>query len=159
MRPAARSSPSPSAAQKRASKSASASAPFSRSKRRSRAAESRRNASRTASGVSPSAAQNSANESKTLVVSTPPQSMSSPARASGTERHRLGATGELEHAVPERLEERVVGRPADRALVVALHEDDRLPEGEHGVPADVGHRPPAALLVAGDELGAGRKAL
>ena len=38
--------------------------------------------------------------------------------------------GELDHAVAELLQERVVGRARDRALVVALHEDDRLPQRE-----------------------------
>ena len=63
--------------------------------------------------------------------------------------------GELEHALAERL--RGTGRrcvPGDRALVVALHEHDRLPQRERRVPADVGHRAPGALLVARDELGA-----
>src|SRR3712207_8748500 len=35
------------------------------------------------------------------------------------------------------------GGAADRELVVALHEHDRLPQRERLVPADVGHRPAA----------------
>ena len=40
---------------------------------------------------------------------------------------------------------------ASRALVGALEEDRRLPQRQRRVEAQVGHRPPGALLVAGDE--------
>ena len=45
--------------------------------------------------------------------------------------------GELEHALAEALEVRVVGRAGDGALVVALHEHDRLPQRQRRVPAEV----------------------
>src|SRR5512144_1088111 len=97
------------------------------------------------------------------LVSTPPQSTSSPARsaigARRAERGLLGAPRELHDAVAEGAVERVVRRARDRAAVVALHEDDRLPERERRVPADVAHRPPRALLVARDELRTRREAL
>ena len=50
-------------------------------------------------------------------------------------------------------------RAGDRALVVALHEHDALPQRERRVPADVAHRAPRALLVARDQLGARGEAL
>src|SRR4051795_7116867 len=157
MSPGPRSSASPRCAQKRRSSSSSASLPSSRSKSRSRPSPSLRKAERTVSGASPSASQKALKDSKMFVVRTPPKSTRSPLR--GAKGHRLGALGELDHAVAEALEVRVVGRAAHRALVVALHEDDRLPQRERAVPVHVAHRAPAALLVARDELGALGEAL
>src|SRR6202161_616455 len=74
-------------------------------------------------------------------------------------RDQLGLARHLEDAVAERLQIRIVGRAGDRALVVALHEHDRLPHGERRVPAKVAHRAARALLVARDQLVARRKAL
>src|SRR5688572_28555944 len=148
----------PSTAANRFSNSASSSVPSSRSKSRPRASGSCMNASRTRACSSPSASQKLANDAKTFVVRTPPKSTSSPLRVA-TERRLLGAVRELQDALAEPLEVRVVGGAGDRPLVVALHEHDRLPQRERLVPADVGHRPAAALLVAGDELGAAREAL
>ena len=65
--------------------------------------------------------------------------------------------GELEHALAELLQVGVVGGAGDRALVVALHEHHALPQRQRRVPADVAHRAPRALLVAGDQLGTGRE--
>ena len=62
------------------------------------------------------------------------------------------AARELEHALAERLQVRVVGRAGDRALVVALHEHDRLPQRERHVPVERLHRAARALLVALDQL-------
>src|SRR4051794_29331833 len=157
IRPSARSGSSPRCAQKRRSNSSLASLPSSRSKSSWRPSSSLRKASRTRSGSRPSASQNAANDSKTLVVSTPPKSTRSPLRvATG---HLFGALGQFDDAFAEVLEERVVGRAAHRALVVALHEDDRLPQRKRPVPLHVAHRAPAALLVAGDQLVARREAL
>src|SRR4051794_30270472 len=157
MRPSARSGARPRCAQNRRSKSSLESLPSSRSKSSSRPPSSLRNASRTRSGARPSASQNAAKLSKTFVVSTPPKSTRSPLRVATS--HRLGAVGQLHHPVAEVLEERIVGGSGHRALVVALHEDDRLPQRERAVPANVAHRAPAALLVARDQLVARRKAL
>src|SRR4051794_26882894 len=68
-----------------------------------------------------------------------------------TLRGRQGALGELGHAVLEAIEERVVGRSGQAPLVGTLEEDRGLPQRERRVPADVAHRPPGALLVAGHE--------
>ena len=54
----------------------------------------------------------------------------------------------------EQLEEGVVGRAGEQALVGALEEDRRLPQRERRVPGDVAHRAARALLVARDQLGA-----
>src|SRR6185312_2094116 len=56
------------------------------------------------------------------------------------ERHPLGLAGQLEHALPELLQVRIVGRAGHSALVVALHEHHRLPQSERRVPAQVLHR-------------------
>src|SRR3954467_293802 len=139
------------------SKSSLASLPSSRSKSSWRPCSSLRKASRTRSGASPSASQKAAKLSKTFVVRTPPKSTRSPLRvATG---HRLRAVGQLDDALAEVLEERVVGRAAHRALEIPLHEDDRLPERERAVPAHVAHRASAALLVARDQLVATGEAL
>src|SRR3954453_22203561 len=157
MSPSARSGARPRCAPNCRSKSSLDSLPSSRSKSSWRPCSSLRNASRTRSGSSPSAEQKAGKLSKTFVVRTPPKSTRSPLRvATG---HRLRALGELDDALAEVLEERAVGRPAHRALVVALHEDDRLPQRERPVPAHVAHRAPAALLVAGDQLVADGEAL
>ncbi len=58
----------------------------------------------------------------------------SPARSA---RQLASALGERDDAVAEALQPRVVGRARERAAVVALHEDRRLPQGERAVPADV----------------------
>src|SRR3954452_5836751 len=156
MRPPSPSPSTPSIAAKRRSNSASSTRPHSNSTSRSRAASSWRKRSRTLAASSPSASQNEANEAKRSVVRTPPQSTSRPLRLM---RQRLRALGQLDDALAEALEVRVVGGARLRALEVALHEDDRLPQGEGLVPADVRHRAPGALLVAGHELGAQREAL
>src|SRR4051812_23698836 len=155
----ARSSPSPSAPASPRENSRSSSRPSSSSNSSERALSSSRNASRTCSGSSPSRSQKPANAAKTFVVSTPPKSTSRPLRPSGAKRELLGALGDLDHAVAERLEERVVGAPGHRALVVALHEHDRLPRRQRQVPAQVADRAPAALRVALDHRGARREAL
>src|SRR5437870_1755885 len=80
-----------------------------------------------------------------FVVSTPPQSIRSAGRgcaptssvapacgawpASLAIGDLLGLARELEHTVAELLEVGVVGRARHSALVVALHEHDRLPPG------------------------------
>src|SRR5436190_2056609 len=151
------SSSTPSIAAKRRSNSRSSTRPHSNSINRSRAASSERNRSRTFAASRPSASQNDANEANRSVVSTPPQSVSRP-RLLATGQ-RLRALGQLHDALAEALEVRIVGGARDRALVVALHEHDRLPQRQRLVPADVGHRAPGALLVARDELGAAREAL
>src|SRR4051794_5276194 len=71
----------------------------------------------------------------------------------------LRLLGQLDDAVAERPQVRIVAGAGDRALVVALHEDDRLPDGERHVPAHGAHRAAGALLVAGDEFGPRREAL
>src|SRR4051812_11921575 len=76
-----------------------------------------------------------------------------------SKRELLCLLGQLDDAFAERLQVRIVGRAGDRALVVALHEDDRLPDRERHVPARVAHRAARSLLVAGDELRARREAL
>src|SRR5689334_7079130 len=157
IRPSARSGSRPRCAQKRRSNSASSSLPSSRSKSRSRPSPSLRKAPRTVSGSSSSASQNALKDSKMFVVRTPPKSTRRPLR--GAKGHLLGAARQLDDAVAEALEVRVVGRAADRALVVALHEDDRLPQREGPVPLDVAHRAPGALLVPGDQLRAQREPL
>src|SRR4051794_28924126 len=157
MSPSARSGARPSSSAKRVSNSGSSSLPSSRSNSSSRPSSSLRNASRTRSDDSPSASQNAANDSKMFEVSTPPKSMSSPLRAG--KRHLLRAARELDDALAEPAQERVVGGAGRRALVVALHEDDRLPQRQRAVPADLADRAPRALLVARDELLAGREAL
>src|SRR3954453_22716952 len=157
MSPGPRAGSSPRCAQKRRSNSSSASLPSSRSKSRSRPSPSSRKAERTVSGSSPSASQNALNDSKMFVVRTPPKSTSSPLR--GAKGHLFGALGELDDALAEALEVRVVGRPAHRPLVVALHEDDRLPQRERPVPLHVAHRAPRLLLIARDQLRAHREAL
>src|SRR3954454_2429154 len=154
-----RSSSSPSAAPNCRSKSASSIWPSSRPKSSPRAVSSSRNAWRTKSGSRPSRSQKPANAVNTLVVSTPPKSTSNPRRGLSTEGRLLGALGEHQHALAELLEVGVVGRARDRPLVVALHEDDRLPQRQRLIPADVGHRAAAALLVARDELLARREAV
>src|SRR3954453_8981116 len=157
MSPSARSGARPRCAPNCRSKSSLASLPSSRSKSSWGPGSSLRNASRPRSASSPSAEQKAVKLSKTFVVRTPPKSTRSPLRvATG---HRLRALGELDDALAEVLEERVVGRPAHRALVVALHEDDRLPQRERPVPAHVAHRAPGLLLVARDEVLALREAL
>src|SRR5436190_1883754 len=158
MSPSQRSSPSPRCAPKRRSKSSLASLPSSRSNSSCRPSSSLRKASRARSGSSPSARQKAAKDSKTFVVRTPPKSTSRPRRL-GAKSHLLGPAGELDGAVAEALEEGVVGRAGHGALVIALHEHDGLPQRERPVPADVAHRAPAALLVAGDQLVAGEEAL
>src|SRR3984885_8708644 len=117
------------------SKAASSSWPFSRAINSSRAAESPRKRSRSVSGSIPLATQWALNDTNRLLVSTPPQSISRAERApplalcddSGTERHLLGTARELEHAVTELRQIRVVSGARDRALVVALHEHHALP--------------------------------
>src|SRR3954468_22016115 len=156
MSPSQRSSLRPRWAPKRRSKSSLASLPSSRSNSSCRPSSSLRNASRTRSGSRPSARQNASKDSKTFVVSTPPKSTRRPLSA---KRHLLGTVGQLDDALAEALEEGIVGRAGHRALVVALHEHDRLPQRERAVPAHVAHRAPAALLVAGDELVARQEAL
>src|SRR3954469_9412527 len=148
----------PSSPATRRSKSSGASVPSSRPMSASWTGGSPRKRRASSSGSSPASAQKAANEAKTSVVSTPPKSTSRP-RRSATEGHLLGPLGELEHPFPEALEVGIVGRALDCALVVALHEDDRLPQGQRAVPPDVLHRAPGALLVAADELLAGGKAL
>src|SRR5689334_2993357 len=113
----------------------------------------------SALGSSPSALQNALKEASRLLVITPPQSTSSPRRDSAPIRHVFCPAGELEHALAERLEVRIVGAARDRALVVALHEHHRLPHRERGVPAQLSHRASGALLVARDQLGASGKAV
>src|SRR3954453_1265797 len=158
IRPSARSGARPSSSAKRCSNSGSSSLPSSRSKSSCRPSSSLRNAVRTWSGVRLSASQKALNDSKMFEVSTPPKSTSNPVLAV-TERHLLRAPRQLDDTLAEAAQERVVGRARGRALVVALHEDDRLPQRERAVPAHVAHRAAAALLVARDQLVAGRKAL
>src|SRR3954469_11764692 len=155
--PGPRDASSPRCAQKRRSNSSSSSLPSSRSNSSWRPSPSLRNAPRTVSASSPSASQNALNDSKMFVVRTPPKSTSRPLR--GAKSHRLGALGELDDAVAEPLEVRVVRRAGHRALVVALHEDDRLPQRERPVPLHVAHRAPGLLLVTRDQLRADREAL
>src|ERR1700739_3826401 len=63
-----------------------------------------------------------------------------------------GTARELDYAFAEALQVRVVGRARDRALVVAFHEHDRLPERERDVPVEVVHSTPRAGLVTGDHF-------
>src|SRR2546421_5301861 len=144
-----RSSASPS------SNSDSSMRPSSKANSSSRACSFPRKAPASASGFSPSLSQKALKEASRLVVITPPQSISRPRRGSASIGHRLGLAGELEHAVAELLQVGVVRGAGDSALVVALHEHDRLPHGERRVPAQVLHRAPRALLVALDQLGTG----
>src|SRR3954454_21846711 len=148
----------PSSSATRRSKYSGASVPSSRPISASWTGVASRKRRARSSGSRPASAQKAAKEAKTSVVSTPPKSTSRP-RRSATEGHLLGPLGELEHALAEALEVGVVGRALDRALVVALHEHDRLPQGQRAIPADVLDRAPAALLVAGDELLPGGEAL
>src|SRR3954452_23139875 len=151
------SSGTPSIGAKRRSNSGSSTRPHSNSTSRSRAATSLRKRSRTFAASRPSASQNEAKDANRSVVSTPPQSTSRPRL--GATGHRLRALGKLHDALAEALQVRVVGGAGLRALEVALHEHDRLPQRERLVPADVGHRTSRAFLVARDELRAHRKAL
>src|SRR3954466_921467 len=157
MSPSARSGARPSSSAKRVSNSGSSSLPSSRSKSSRRPFSSLRNASRTRSGDRPSASQNAANDSKMFEVSTPPKSTSSPLRAGKS--HLLRAARQLDDALAEPAQERVVGGAGGRALVVALHEDDRLPQRQRAVPAHLADRAARALLVARDQVGARREAL
>ena len=153
---------SPSSAAKRASNSASLDAPASRSRRAaSRAARvlaEQRRARCRAPG--PRRGRTRANESKTLVVRTPPKSTSRPSRGHAplpcAIRHARSAS--VGHALLEQVEERVVGRAREAALVGALEEDRGLPQRQRHVPAHVGHRAARARLVARDQLLAGREA-
>src|SRR5215218_4213227 len=54
-------------------------------------------------------------------------------------RRRQRSLGELRHTVFEAIEERVVGRAREPALVRALEKDGGLPERERRVPANVAH--------------------
>ena len=56
--------------------------------------------------------------------------------SSAAARQLAGALGELDDALAEAVQPRVVGRAGERAAVVALHEDRRLPQRERAVPAD-----------------------
>src|SRR5204862_1903121 len=156
IRPSAAATPSSWA--RRISNSVSSLRPSSKAKSTPRASGLERKAPASAFGSSPSALQKALKEVIRLVVITPPQSSSSPMR-SATERHRLGLARELEHPVAEGLQIGVVGAAGERALVVALHEDDRLPQRERHVPAQVAHRAAGALLVCGDQPGPRGKAL
>ena len=103
-------------AAKRGSKSSSVIVPLlERRPSRSRAVGSSRKRSRTASGSSPSARQKAANDSKTLVVRTPPKSTSSPCvrQSPCAIRHARSATSGT--PCVEQVEERVVGRARQRA--------------------------------------------
>ena len=115
---------------------------------------SRKSAGQDRVGSRPSSAQKARNEANRLLVSTPPKSSRSRARRSA--RHGRCASRALRRARrrPRRTSFRYGSSvaPDMRALVVALHEDDRLPQRQRLVPADVGHRAPGALLVAGDQL-------
>src|SRR3954471_9750024 len=144
-------SATPSATASRGSKSASSMRPHSKSMSSARASRSPRKRSRSAPASRPSVVQKAANESNRLVVITPPQSSRTALRSPATGK-RLRAPRELHDALAEALQVRIVGGAGHRALVVALHEDDRLPQRERAIPADVGHRAPRALLVARDEL-------
>src|SRR5919201_1149595 len=92
------------------------------------------------SGPSPSGSQNAWKDSKMFEVRAPPKSTSSP--LSGAKSHLLGAPRQLDDALAEAAQERVIGRAAGGALVIALHEDDRLPQRERPVPAHLAHRSP-----------------
>src|SRR3954468_19526135 len=141
----------PRAVDSRGSKSTSSMRPHSKSTSSARASRSWRKRLARISGSRPSSAQKVRNEPNRSPVITPPQSSRTALRSAATGQ-RLRARRELDDALPEALEIRVVGGPGDRALVVALHEDDRLPQRQRAIPADVCHRAPGALLVAGDEL-------
>src|SRR5512133_3040663 len=149
---------SPRAAESRGSKSTSSMRPHSKSTRSVRASRSWRKRLARMSGSRPSSAQKARNEPNRSPVITPPQSSRTALRSAAT-GERLRTLGELDDALAEAFEIGVVGGPGHRALVVALHEDDRLPQRQRAVPADVRHRAPGALLVAGDELLAQREAL
>src|SRR4051812_23731862 len=157
IRPSARSGGSPSSSPNPRSNSGFSSLPSSRSKSSWRPTSSLRNASPTRSGLRPSASQKAWKDSKTFEVRTPPKSTSSP--LSAAKSHLLRPARQLDDALAEAAQERVVGRAGGRALVVALHEDDRLPQRERPVPAHLADRPPGALLVARDELVARGEAL
>src|SRR3954465_13109834 len=141
----------PRAVESRGSKSTSSMRPHSKSTSSARASRSWRKGLAGVSGWGPPRAQRAQNEPNRSPFITPPQSSRTALRSAATGQ-RLRARRELDDSLPEPLEIRVVRGPGDRALVVALHEDDRLPQGQRAVPADVGHRAPRALLVAGDEL-------
>src|ERR1700754_14911 len=161
IRPSARSWGRPSALARCDAKRSSFMRPSSKAISASRVSSSCRKASRSRSGATPSVVQNAPKAANRLVVITPPQSRSRPwwVFASLATGQALRAVGQLDDAVAEGDQVRVVAHPGRRPLEVALHEDDRLPQRERLVPADVAHRAAAALLVAGDELGARRPAL
>src|SRR3954449_7368300 len=69
-----------------------------------------------------------------------------------------GPFGQFGDAVLEAIEERIVGRAGQAALVGTLQEHGRLPQRERRVPVQAAHRAPRALLVARDELLAGGEA-
>src|SRR3954447_23414753 len=148
----------PRAVESRDSKSTSSMRPHSKSTSSARASRSWRKRLGRSSGARPWWARRVRNNLTGSPFSPPPQASRTALRSAATGQ-RLRARRELDDALPEPLEIRVVGGPGHRALVVALHEDDRLPQGQRAVPADVGHRAPRALLVAGDELLAQREAL
>src|SRR4051794_37918516 len=156
--PSARSCGSPRASARWLAKRSSFIRPSSKAMRALRVSSSWRNASRRRSGATPSVEQNVPNAWNRLVVITPPQSNSRPARRgtprSGATGQRLRPLGQPDDAVAERLEVGIVAHARRGALEVALHEHHGLPDGQRLVPADVGHRAARAVLVAGDELGA-----
>src|SRR5437588_7530325 len=150
-----------------ASKTSSPSSPFSSAMRSSRKSGFAAKLSRSFCGSTPARTQESWKDANRFVVSTPPQSTSRPLRCpladssplSTSISHLLGLSRELEHAVAERLQVRVVRSAGERALVVALHEHDRLPQRERRVPAQIAHRAPRPLLVSVDQPRPRRKAL
>src|SRR5262249_24581462 len=145
-------------AARRGSKASSSMRPHSKSMSSARASRSWRKRLARPSGASPPSAQKARKGPKRAPVITPPQA-SRTALCPAAPGQLPGALSELDDAVAEALEVRVVGGAGDRALVVALHEDDRLPQRQRPVPADVGHRAARALLVARDELLAQREAV
>src|SRR3954451_12279424 len=159
--PSARSCGKPSARARWLANRSSFIRPSSKAISASRVSSSWRNASRSRSGASPSVAQNAPKAWNRLVVMTPPQSRSSPVcpAPSGTAGQPLGALGQRDDPVAEGHQVGVVAHARRRAPEVALHEDQGLPQRERLIPADVRHRAPRALLVAGDQLAAGEEAL
>src|SRR3954451_18246655 len=155
--PSARSCGNPSALARWLANRSSFIRPSSKAISASRVSLSWRNASRSMSGATPSVVQNAPKPANRLVVITPPQSKSSPVWSLPMGQ-RLRALGQADDAVAEGLQVRVVAHARRRALEVALHEHDGLPQRERLVPADVGHRAPGALLVALHQLGAQREA-
>ena len=171
----------PSSAANCGSNSRSSSAPFSKATSSSRASGSRTEAAQQRRGSISAATQKASKEANRLVVSTPPQSISRPAGGVSPPRvRRLGGASaprpaarrcrchsppapawrQLEHALAELLQVGVVGGAGDGALVVALHEHRSLfHSASVDVPAQVAHRAPGALFVAGDQLRAGGEAL